>query len=218
MYTFLVVDDSSEAREAISDILSLEPSFYVIGQASNGKEALKFLQNRKADIVLMDINMPEMNGFEATKQIKTLFPDITIIMLSVSDDVQDFFEALKLGAQGYLVKNLEPQLWLDYLRSVATGDTPLEKGIAMRILQEFTEGGGKAQQQKEQFHSLTKREREILQLVAEGYTNRDIACNLTISENTVKNHLKNILQKLHVKNRVQLARYAAEFKNKGYPL
>lgn len=217
MYTFLVVDDSAEAREAISDILSMEPSFYVIGQASGGQQALDFLKQRKADIILMDINMPEMDGFETTRRIKNSYPESTIIMLSVSDDVQDFFEALKLGAQGYLIKNLEPDLWLDYLRSVASGDTPLEKRIALRILKEFTEGNEPSVPEAEQ-DVLTRREKEILQYVADGYTNRNIAEALSISENTVKNHLKNILQKLHLKNRVQLARYAMEHENRDDPL
>ncbi|MBO8171190.1 MAG: response regulator transcription factor [Bacillaceae bacterium] len=217
LYTFLVVDDSAEAREAISDILSMEPSFYVIGQASGGQQALDFLKQRKADIILMDINMPEMDGFETTRRIKNSYPESTIIMLSVSDDVQDFFEALKLGAQGYLIKNLEPDLWLDYLRSVASGDTPLEKRIALRILKEFTEGNEPSVPEAEQ-DVLTRREKEILQYVADGYTNRNIAEALSISENTVKNHLKNILQKLHLKNRVQLARYAMEHENRDDPL
>ena len=209
MHTFLIVDDNAEAREAINDILSMEADFRVVGAVRGGEEALEFLAVERPDIILMDVNMPGMNGFEATKAIRRRYPDSVIIMLSVSDNVQDFFEAIKQGAQGYLVKNLEPGVWLDYLRNVAEGHAPLSKELALRMMMEFTSKSPPSGPLRAATE-LTRRERGILQYVAEGLSNREIAEVLAISEYTVKNHLKNIMQKLHVKNRVQLARIAIQ--------
>ncbi|MNN18749.1 Transcriptional regulatory protein DegU [compost metagenome] len=150
------------------------------------------------DLILMDIRMPGKDGLEATREIKLRYPYVKIVLITVSDDAAHLFEALKQGAQGYLLKNLEPGTWLEYLRAIASDEAPLSSELALRILQEFPVTKKESGEQP----PLTSREREILGWVAQGMTNREIAGVLHISDQTVKNHLKNILQKLHLENRV----------------
>jgi len=214
----LIVDDSPMARRGIAEIL--EGRFTVIGQAGNGVEALEKARELMPDLILMDIWMPGMSGLETTRLIKQGMPYVKIVILSVSDDVADLFEAIKNGAQGYLVKNLEPETWLSYLTAIVEGNVPISRAMAQRILSEFRghQAHSNASTGKKGFErgparevqALTPREEEILNLVALGATNREIAARLYISEFTVKNHLKNILEKLHLQNRVQLAVYATQ--------
>ncbi|WP_141501103.1 response regulator [Paenibacillus luteus] len=202
----LIVDDHPHAREGMKDILGGDSLFEVVGEAQDGEEAIEWTEQLMPDMILMDINMKRMGGLDATKEIKSRFPYVKIVMVTVSDDISDLFEALKKGAQGYLLKNLNPSAWLEYLRAIAFDEAPMSQELAQRILSEFSKD--KIPRQEES--PLTNREREILLLVAKGMLNRDIATHLTISEHTVKNHLKNILQKLQLENRVQLARYVYE--------
>jgi DNA-binding NarL/FixJ family response regulator len=210
----LLADDHRHAREGMRTIVSAVPEFLVVGEASSGEEALAMTGSLYPDLILMDINMPGMGGLEAVKAIKGEYPSVKIIMVTVSDDVSHLFEALKKGAQGYLLKNLNPSAWRDYLRAVALDEAPLNPELAMSILREFADRGGKSSAQAKEKEAdnggLTPREKEILQEVARGQTNREVAVSLGLSEHTVKNHIKNILQKLHLDNRVQLTRYAYE--------
>lgn len=205
-FRVLIIDDSMMAREGIKLILEGDPDFEVIAEGASGEEALVLSEQWMPDIILMDIQMPGMGGLEATKQIKEKFPYVKIVMVTVSDDVAHLFDALKKGAQGYLLKNLKPEAWYEYLRAIAYDETPLSRELAFRILKEFSTVSEDTNEES----PLTTREREILGHVAKGMSNKDIAALLDISEHTVKNHLKNILQKLHLENRVQLARYAYE--------
>lgn len=203
----LIVDDHHHAREAVHDILSKEMSFEVIAEGKNGLEAITLTEEWMPDLILMDINMPLMDGLEATKQIKDKFPYVKIVMMTVSDDITDLFEAVKKGAQGYLLKNLSPDSWHEYLKAVAVDEAPMSRELALRLLKEFTT----AEKMEVTAHSsITTREREILKWVASGKSNREISDGLSISEHTVKNHLKNIMQKLRMDNRVQLTRYVYE--------
>ncbi|RED63835.1 response regulator [Cohnella lupini] len=208
----LLADDHRHAREGMRTIVSTVPDFVVVGEASSGEEALNLTEQLSPDLILMDINMPGMGGLEAVKVIKSAHPTVKIIMVTVSDDVSHLFEALKKGAQGYLLKNLNPSAWRDYLLAVALDEAPLNPELAMSILREFanrkTNGAEPVKEKEPESGGLTPREKEILQEVARGQTNREIATSLNLSEHTVKNHLKNILQKLHLDNRVQLTRYA----------
>lgn len=204
----LIVDDHELARRAMRLIVSADPTFEIVGEATNGQEALELTEKWMPDLILMDIIMPGMDGLEATKQIKERFPYVKIVVVTVSDDVSDLFEAFKKGAQGYLIKNIKTDLWCDYLKAVANDDASIPKEIALRILSEFKTSS--QDRPSPTVSGLTRREQETLVLVAKGYSNREIAEQLGISEYTVKNHLKNILQKLHLSNRVQLARYAYE--------
>lgn len=206
MFRVLIVDDHKHARQGMRTILGMDPSFEIVAEAASGQEAIALTEAHMPDLVLMDINMPHMDGLEATKAIKEKYPYIKIVMVTVSDDIAHLFEALKKGAQGYLLKNLHPEEWHLYLKAIALDEAPLSRELAMRILQEFSHKPKRVDEPS----PLTGREREILRLVAQGLSNREIAQQLDISEHTVKNHLKNILHKLHLDNRVQLARYAFE--------
>lgn len=201
----LIVDDHEFAREGIRTILGMDDYFDIVAEGRDGQEALALTEQWMPDLILMDISMPHMDGLEATKLVKEKYPYVKIVMVTVSDDIAHLFEALKKGAQGYLLKNLQPHLWHEYLRAIALDEAPMSRDLAFRILKEFS-----APEAPSSDHPLTVREQDILRLVAGGLSNRDIAQQLVISEYTVKNHLKNIMHKLHLENRVQLAKYAYE--------
>ncbi len=224
-FRVLLVDDHPHGREGMRTVMEIDPVFQVVAEATSGEQAVQLAEELMPDLILMDINMPGIGGLEATQRIKTRLPAIKIVMVTVSDDITDLFEAIKRGAQGYLVKNLNPSSWHEYLRAIAVDEAPMSKELAFRILQEFTsraDGTSPARPQDEPGKAaappprqpaaspLTPRETEILERVAKGESNREIAALFHLSEHTVKNHLKNILQKLHLDNRVQLARYALE--------
>jgi DNA-binding NarL/FixJ family response regulator len=203
-FRILIVDDHAHAREGIRDILEEYEDFIIVGEGTNGQEAIELTEKLMPDIVLMDIGMPVMDGLEATKQIKLRFPYVKIVVITVSDDITDLFDALKKGAQGYLLKNLQSEVWYNYLRAFALDEVPMSKEIAFQILKEFPQETSI----KKPDTPLSARELEVLQLVAKGLSNRDISAQLFISEHTVKSHLKNILSKLQLENRVQLTSYA----------
>lgn len=207
-YRVLIADDHPHARLAITEMLEEESIFSIVGQATNGKEAIELCEKLLPDILLIDIKMPILSGLEATKIIKEKFPYIKVIILSVSDHIEDLFTAIQYGAQGYLLKNMEPDDWLQYLRSIIEGSNTAAKDLAGKLLYQFRE---RDLQNTPSISSLTPREKEILLLVSKGLTNKQIASQLFISENTVKNHMKNLLEKLNLENRVQLASYALKY-------
>ncbi|HLW60607.1 MAG TPA: response regulator transcription factor [bacterium] len=202
----LIVDDSALARRAIRNILERSSQFEVIAEATNGLEAIARARELMPELVLMDLRMPRLDGLGAIQAIKEEFPSMQIVVLSVSDDPRDLFEAIKRGAQGYLIKNMEPQLWLEYLDAIVSGDARISRTIAERVLQEFT--WSRKPDLATTLPMLTARERDILTLVTRGQTNREIGMVLDIAENTVRRHLQNILEKLHLRNRVELAAFA----------
>jgi DNA-binding NarL/FixJ family response regulator len=209
MLRILLVDDHILFRKGVAALLANHPEMQVVGEASNGFEAIAVARETLPDVILMDINMPDCDGLEATRRIKREMPHVKIVMLTVSDDDQHLFEAIKSGAQGYLLKNLEPDQLHDLLESISRGEAPLSGVIAAKILKEFARPDpGLAEDLEVIIDELTSRESTILQLVSEGKTNREIASDLVISENTVKIHLRNILEKLHLQNRIQAAVYA----------
>lgn len=205
-FRIIIIDDHPHAREGIKQILEMDSDFEIVAEGQNGQEAIALTEQHMPDIILMDINMPLMNGMEATKLIKEQYPYVKIVIVTVSDDITNLFEALKRGAQGYLLKNLNPTYWHEYLKAVAVDEAPMSRELAFRLLKEFAP----KEVQVNPRSPLTAREQEILEWVAKGYANRNIADQLDISEHTVKNHLKNIMHKLHMDNRVQLTRYAYE--------
>ncbi|GGE69776.1 response regulator [Priestia taiwanensis] len=205
-YRIIIADDHEHAREGIRDLLEEYDDFEVVGEATNGQEVIGLTEQLMPDLILMDIQMPIVNGLEATKQIKARFPYVKIVMITVSDDITHLFEALKRGAQGYLLKNIYAANWYEHLKAFAMDEVPLSKELAFQIIEEISKQKTKDTKQ----NPLSNREQDVLHLVAKGKTNREISDILFISEHTVKNHLKNILQKLHLENRVQLACYAYE--------
>jgi DNA-binding NarL/FixJ family response regulator len=174
----------------------------IVGEAEDGIEALEKARATMPDVILMDIEMPNCDGLEATRLIKQEMPYVKIVMLTVHDADERLFEAIRSGAQGYLLKNIGATELVSMLRGMERGEAPISRTMATRILDEFS-------QQDDKGHDLlTPREREVLQWVARGKTNREIADALVISENTVKNHMRNILSKLHLSNRAQAMTYA----------
>ncbi|GFR37524.1 DNA-binding response regulator [Insulibacter thermoxylanivorax] len=207
-FRVLVIDDSEQARDAIRTILAADPVFEVVAEGASGEEALALTAAWMPDLILMDIRMPGMDGLEATKRVKEEYPYVKIVMVTVSDDITHLFDALKKGAQGYLLKNLQPESWLEYLKAICFDEAPMTRELAYRILKEFSHTDPPSPGASPT--PLTPRETEILRLVAKGMSNREIAEELVISEYTVKNHLKNIFHKLHLQNRSQLVRYVYE--------
>lgn len=204
----LLADDHALFRDGLASLLrawGMEP----VGQASDGLEALQKARALRPDLVFMDINMPRCNGLEATRRIKAEMPEVKVVMLTVSDDGDDLFEAIKSGAQGYLLKNLSAEEFSGLLTRIAEGEVALSPALATRMWKEFagekTKSGAQAGGQL-----LSEREIEVLQLATRGDTNREIAAALYVSENTVKYHFRNILSKLHLKNRAQVVAFALQ--------
>jgi DNA-binding NarL/FixJ family response regulator len=208
MLRILLVDDHVLFRKGLTALLSGRPDIQVVGEARDGLEAIEAAREFLPDVILMDVNMPRCDGLEATRRIKREMPHVKIVILTVSDDDQHLFDAIKSGAQGYLLKDLEPYQLYDLLESISRGDAPLSGAVAAKILKEFSRPSGVSAQEPEVMDELTPRETNILLLVAEGKSNKDIASELVISENTVKIHIRNILEKLHLQNRIQAAVYA----------
>lgn len=200
----LIVDDHALIRKGLRALLDERPDFAVAGEATDGLEAIAAAQSLMPDVILMDVHMPNCNGIEATRQIVLAAPHIKVIMLTVSDDDQDLFEAVKSGAHGYVLKRQEPEQLYQALESVRRGDPALSPRLVARILAEFQRDDRHDPLQAE----LSERELEVLALVAEGLSNREIGERLFVTDHTVKLYLHNILDKLHLENRVQAAVYA----------
>ncbi len=208
MNTILIVDDHILFREGMHGIIDHWDDFEVCGEASNGRDALALAHDLLPDIVLMDINMPVMDGIEATRRISRELPSIRVVMLTMSEEEENLFKAIQFGAQGYILKDTPSKRLHDELRRMLHGETPLSGLMATKVLEEFNRPGGKAQPGSEYRESLTERERTVLELIVQGLSNNEIAEKIFLSENTVKKHLRNILDKLHLNNRVEAAVYA----------
>ena len=204
----LLADDHVLFRKGLASLIDPLEDMEVVGEAGDGREALEKARELMPDLILMDIHMLGWDGLKATRLIKEEMPHVKIVMLTVSDDDKDLFEAIKNGARGYLLKDTEPEELFELLRGVYRGEAPISHLTAARILDEFTRLAQEGDRYPSAGESLTPREKEVLQLVAQGSTNKEIASQLFITENTAKNHLRNILEKLHVQNRIQAAVYA----------
>ena len=203
----LLVDDQLLFRKGLRALLADQEDMEVVGEAADGSQAVERVRAAKPDVVLMDIHMPVCNGIEATRLVKSEWPETKIIALTVSDEDEDLFEAIKSGASGYLLKDLRPEELFDLVRGVLRGETPISPAVAGKLLSEFRRRPWKDPSETAGW-DLTRRELEVLQLVTEGLSNAEIAARLFIVEGTVKNHLHNILEKLHLENRLQAATYA----------
>jgi DNA-binding NarL/FixJ family response regulator len=209
MSTVLIVDDHTLFREGLSRLFAHWDDFSVIGEASNGQEAIQKAIESLPDIVLMDINMPGINGIEATKRITHEAPACRVVILTMSDQDADLFEALKSGASGYILKNTPSNQLHDYLLGLMLGESPFSSEVAAKILNSFISPRAKRTDlEGTRMEPLTDRERLVLEMVVQGLSNTEIANKMFLSENTVKKYMQNILQKLHVNNRVEAAVYA----------
>ena len=207
----LIVDDHALFRRGLLMVLKQEEDIDVVGEASDGHEAVEKAAELMPDVILMDVRMPKRSGIEATQQVKELLPHVKILMLTISDEEADLYEAIKAGASGYLLKEISIDEVADAIRSVWAGQSRISPSMAAKLLAEFAAMSERERQQLPA-PKLTDREMEVLQLVAQGLNNRDIAAELFISENTVKNHIRNILEKLHLHSRMEAVVYAVKRK------
>ncbi|HWB72252.1 MAG TPA: response regulator transcription factor [Egibacteraceae bacterium] len=209
----VVADDHALFRRGLEMVLESEPDIEVVAEASDGNEVVGLAVEHAPDLVLMDVRMPGQGGIEATKAIKDAVPNTKILMLTISDEEEDLYEAIKAGASGYLLKEISIDEVAAAIRSVHAGQSLISPSMASKLLNEFAAMARK-DKEKQQMPAprLTDREMEVLALVAQGLNNRDIARKLFISENTVKNHVRNILEKLHLHSRMEAVVYAVREK------
>ncbi len=204
----LLADDHALFREGLAGIISAQPDMQVVGEASDGLEAFVKAQELKPDLILMDVQMPGMDGIEAVRQLKQVLPETIIVMLTVRGDDDMLFEALKNGAQGYLLKEIRSQALLEMLRGALQGEAAISPNLAGRVLSEFRRLSKGGTPEKEDDSGLTEREQQVLVQASNGATDKEIAVALSISLNTVKTHIRNILSKLHVSTRREAAKAA----------
>ena len=203
----LIADDHSLIRQGLKQILEIEKDLAVVAQASNGSEAVQLARECRPDVILMDINMPGTNGLQAIKEIKQEKLECKIIVLTIHEDREYLFKTLQMGAEGYVLKDAEPSVLIEAIRNVYLGQSYIQPNMTMELVKEFNKIT-MHEKEKHNENNLTAREIEVLELIAEGMINKEIAKQLYISEKTVKNHVSNIFRKLNVSDRTQAAIYA----------
>ena len=202
----LMVDDHAIFRQGVRAILETHGQITVVGEADNGRSAMARYMLLTPDVVLMDIDMPKMGGIEATRTIKSANPTARIILLTESADPVSLFYAIKAGASGYVVKNVEPENLVDSILRVRSGEGVIPTNLALKVISEISistwgyDGSD--------LHTLTKKEADVLRILGNGATNKEIARELHIAENTVRNHVRRVMEKLHAQNRAQAAALA----------
>jgi DNA-binding NarL/FixJ family response regulator len=203
----LLVDDHLLFRKGLARLLDAQPDFEVVGEAADGWEAVEQTRLLSPDVVLMDIRMPNCNGLEATQRIKSHMPMVRVVMLTVSEDENDLIAAVRYGADGYLLKDILPETLFQHLRGLMGGETPISRAMTGKLFRQLAQRS-RPIAQPEAMALLSARECEVLEHVVYGCSNQEIAQELGIAHNTVKNHLRSILAKLGVRNRAQASAYA----------
>jgi DNA-binding NarL/FixJ family response regulator len=202
MIRIVIADDHTVLRQGLRLILSTDPNLTVVGEAGSGQGAVDLALALSPDVMLMDVEMPDVNGVEATRRIRAACPETQVLMLTVSDKSEDLIGALRAGARGYLLKNAEAQQVLDAIQRVASGEAVLSPGLTARLLDEIVVPTPSIER-------LTERESDVFDLLIQGLSNKEIAAALSVSENTVKTHVRHILDKLNLRSRSEVAAYAA---------
>ncbi|HEY9786599.1 MAG TPA: response regulator transcription factor [Candidatus Obscuribacterales bacterium] len=210
MIRVMIVDDQALVRRGLASLLALESDIQVVGEASNGSEAVSLLESLKPDVILMDMRMPILDGVEATREIVKRSPQTRILVLTTFDDDEYIFLSLKAGASGYLLKDTPSEDLSAAIRAVHHGHTQLGPSIAPKVLSRLKPFSPPSSQAAESIKFMTEREQEILNLIAQGMNNKEIASQLNITEGTVKNHISSILTQLGVRDRTQAALWAKE--------
>jgi two-component system, NarL family, response regulator LiaR len=200
----LIADDHPVVRHGLRAFLQLQEDFDIVGEAGDGHEAVAEVQKLRPDVVLLDLVMPNLDGIDAIRQIRQASPDTKVIVLTTFADDEKVFPAVRAGAAGYLLKDVEPKELVDAIRTVHRGEGLLHPRVASKLMSEFAGEHERA----DTFEALTDREKEVLRLIARGMSNREIARELVLSEKTVKTHVSNILAKLRLADRTQAALYA----------
>ena len=203
----LIADDHALFRRAIQAVLNDEDDIEVVAEAGDGEEAVALAGEHAPDVVLLDVNMPKLSGIDAARAIKEELPSTQVVMFTVSDTEADLFEAIKAGASGYLLKEVDPTEVAAAVRQIHAGHSLLSPAVASKLVSEFATMAKRTDERASR-PKLTDRELEVLGLAADGLTNRQIGRRLHISENTVKNHMRNILEKLHLHSRMEAVLYA----------
>ena len=203
----LVVDDQELFRRGLTMLLAVEPGLEVVGEAGDGAEGVSLAESAAPDVILLDVRMPKKSGIEACLAIKESVPSAKIIMLTVSDEEADLYEAVKSGASGYLLKDSSIEEVAQAIRVVADGQSLISPSMAIKLIDEFKQMS-RPERETGPALRLTERELDVLRLVAQGHSNKEIAARLFISENTVKNHVRNMLEKLQLHSRMEAVMYA----------
>jgi len=210
----MIVDDHEVVRLGLISLLEQNSQYEVIAQSDNAVDAIKKVETYKPDIVLMDIRLPGMSGIEACEQINKKYPETKVIMLTSYAEDEMLFSAIKAGASGYVLKQINAKDLINSIESVARGEASLDPAVTQRVFQEVRKAV--REEEASAFSSLSQQEKMVLKLVSEGKTNRDIAQNLFLGEGTVRNYVSSILSKLNVSNRAEAAAYAVEHNLKDY--
>ncbi|MEE9505395.1 MAG: response regulator transcription factor [Thermodesulfobacteriota bacterium] len=204
-----IAEDQTIVRDGLRALLSSNPNFEVVGEAEDGRELIRNIEEYNPDLILMDLSMPRMNGMEAIKEVKKLLPDTKILVLTIHKTEEYILPVLKAGADGYVLKNDTQAELMTAIKSVLEGKSYLSPGVSQRVIEGYVEGS-KTVKTKSSWDTLTQREREILKLIAEGYKNREIADDLCISIKTVVKHRANLMEKLDLHNVSALTTFAIE--------
>lgn len=215
MTSVAVVEDNAGVRRSLELLLDESPGFRCVCSCGTGEEALRVIPKHAPDVVLMDVHLPNMSGIECTVRLKQLLPAVQVVMLTVYTDPEKIFKALRAGASGYLLKRSSPDKILEAITEVKAGGAPMTRDIARRVVEAFKETPANTPAQAA---DLSRREQEVLDLLAKGAANKEIAATLSISLDTVRYHLKHIYEKLHVRSRTgAVARYVGERKEDSGP-
>jgi two-component system NarL family response regulator len=208
----LLADPHALFRRGVRLVLEDESDIEVVGESSDGLDAVDRIVELVPDLVLMDVRMPGVSGIEATRRVRSLVPSVKVAILTVSESDDDLFAAVRAGATGYLLKEVSIEELAEAVRAVARGHSLISPSMASRLLGEFNALSRRVEEQRGTAPRLSDRELEVLRLVARGLSNKDIAAELVIAENTVKNHVRNILEKLQLRSRMEAAMYAVREK------